>query len=57
VSDRFDKVMVNDEAGGIREEAVMAYMKVVLLVHYFPTGTTIGLREEGARMSEKWLEN
>jgi SH3-like domain-containing protein len=24
---------------------------------YFPTGTTIGLREEGARISKNWLVN
>jgi hypothetical protein len=28
-----------------------------LISHYFPTGTTIDLREEGARISENWLIN
>jgi hypothetical protein len=32
-------------------------VKLKLLSHYFPTGTTISLREEVARTSENWLVN
>jgi hypothetical protein len=32
-------------------------VKRKLISHYFPTGTTMGLREEGACRSKNWLVN
>jgi hypothetical protein len=36
---------------------LVKFVKRKLISHYFPTGTTIYLREEGARISENWLVN
>jgi hypothetical protein len=44
----------------IRSPKLLVRRKLVkrkLISHFFPTGTTIGLREEGARIRENWLVN
>jgi hypothetical protein len=40
-----------------RRENLKSYVKRKLISNYFPTGTMIGLQEEGTHTSEKWFVN